>query len=135
MIRGGDVPHSVKGSRTTAGAFDVASIKREIDYIVDRALAGDSRLVTLGPLIFFSTESGDAWMLDPADGSANCLCREGGRKAIQVEDRGQQVTIEWTASYRIEGEAMIFLDSTGRVTTVFGYPTRHIEAAAARLRR
>jgi hypothetical protein len=133
MIRG-DVPRA-KGPWATAGTFDVASIKREIDYIVDRALAGDSRLVTLGPLIFFSTERGDAWMLDPADGSANCLCREGDRKAIQVEDRGQQITIEWTASYRIEGEAMTFLDSTGRATTVFGYPTRHIEAAAARLRR
>jgi hypothetical protein len=129
------VSGGAKGSRAIVGAFDVASIKREVDYIVDRAFAGDSRVVTLGPLIFFSSESGDAWMLDPADGSANCLCREGGRQAIQVEERSQQVTIEWTASYWIQGEAMCFLDSTDLVTTVFGYPTRHIEAAAARLRR
>ena len=47
--------------------LDLASIRREIDYLVSRARAGEERLVTFGPLLFFSTSSGDAWMLDPAD--------------------------------------------------------------------
>lgn len=32
---------------------------------------------TLGPLLFFSTETGDAWVLDPADHLALCLARDG----------------------------------------------------------
>ena len=42
------------------------NIRREVDYIVRRAAERDVRIVTLGSLVFFSTESGDAWLLDPA---------------------------------------------------------------------
>jgi hypothetical protein len=37
----------------------------EVHYIQSRAAQYDSRIVTIGPLLLFSTETGDAWMLDP----------------------------------------------------------------------
>lgn len=54
-----------------------ASLITEITYIVNRAAAHDTRVVSWGPLIFFSTESGDAWVLDPEDKLAICLARDG----------------------------------------------------------
>jgi hypothetical protein len=33
--------------------------------------------VTVGPLVLFSTETGDAWLLDPADHLAARLARDG----------------------------------------------------------
>ena len=39
----------------------------EIDYIRSRAAEHDGRLVSVGPLVLFSTDTGDAWLLDPAD--------------------------------------------------------------------
>lgn len=45
-------------------------VRREADYIVERALRGEGRVVSIGPLVLFSTATGDAWMLDPADGLA-----------------------------------------------------------------
>lgn len=53
--------------------------RREAAYIVERALRGDGRSVSSGPLVLFSTATGDAWMLDPADGLARCLARDGSR--------------------------------------------------------
>jgi len=44
------------------------SITGEANYIIGRAKNNDARVVVLGPLVFFSTETGDAWMLDPEDG-------------------------------------------------------------------
>ena len=41
-------------------------LAQEIRYIQRRAAERDSRLVTVGPLVLFSTDSGDAWILDPA---------------------------------------------------------------------
>jgi hypothetical protein len=116
-------------------AFDTSTINREIDYIVRRALEADGRVVTLGPLILFSTETRDAWILDPSDGRGRCLCRDGSRTPLSVVDRGDQVAIEWTASYQIEGDAFAFVDSRGSLRTVLGYPTREIQAAAARIAR
>src|SRR4026207_2139508 len=39
----------------------------EVRYIQRRAADYDSRIVTIGQLILFSTKTGDAWLLDPAD--------------------------------------------------------------------
>ena len=39
----------------------------EVRYIQRRAADHDGRIVTVGQLILFSTETGDAWLLDPAD--------------------------------------------------------------------
>ena len=51
-------------------------LAREINYIQRRAAAYDARFVTVGPLVFFSTQTGDAWMLDPSDRLAARLARE-----------------------------------------------------------
>src|SRR6266851_1273767 len=40
-------------------------VLREVDYIVERAARCDPRFVTLGQLLFFSTDTGDAWMSNP----------------------------------------------------------------------
>src|SRR5437588_10610984 len=37
----------------------------EVRYIQRRAADYDSRVVTIGQLILFSTKTGDAWLLDP----------------------------------------------------------------------
>ena len=53
------------------------SINREADYIIKKAQVYDSRVVRLGELVFFSTQTGDAWVLDLADNLALCLARDG----------------------------------------------------------
>src|SRR6266853_4790410 len=48
----------------------------EVRYIQRQAADYDSRIVTIGQLILFSTKTGDAWLLDPADQLAARLARE-----------------------------------------------------------
>ena len=38
----------------------------EVSYIQRRAAEHDSRIVSIGQVVLFSSESGDAWMLDPS---------------------------------------------------------------------
>lgn len=64
------------------------AIRREIDHIVSLARAGESHVVTLGPLLFFSTTSRDAWMLDRADGEAACLACDGVELPVVLADAG-----------------------------------------------
>jgi hypothetical protein len=54
-------------SGKTAVAGKDFRLAEEIDYIQSRAAERDGRLVTVGPLVLFPTETGDAWLLDPAD--------------------------------------------------------------------
>ena len=39
----------------------------EVRYIQRRAADHSGRVITIGQLILFSTETGDAWLLDPTD--------------------------------------------------------------------
>src|SRR3954447_13224538 len=58
----------------------------EIDYIRNRAAEYNGRLVTIGPLVLFSTETGDAWLLDPADHLAVRLARDGDPLPAHIEE-------------------------------------------------
>ena len=109
------------------------SITREAEYVADRACRHDSGIVTLGPLIFFSTETGDAWMLDPEDQLAVCLVRDGSRLAVNIAETDERFAIEWTHAYQIDGDLMTFVDRGGSAKRVCGYPTREIEQAVRRV--
>src|SRR5262249_15718437 len=56
----------------------------EVRHIQKCAARHDRRIVTLGQLIFFSTETGDAWLLDWEDGLAAPLARDGDPKPIHI---------------------------------------------------
>jgi hypothetical protein len=89
-------------------------VLREVDYIVERAARCDPRFVTLGQLRFFSTDTGDAWMLDPEDHLALCLAKAGSRVAVQIVETVTRYAIEWTASYRFEGDAFVVTDESAK---------------------
>lgn len=103
----------------------------EVRYIQKCAARHDGRIVTLGQLIFFSTETGDAWLLDWQDGLAAPLARDGEAEPIHIEETDTNFTIDWKGNYRIEGAAFIFVNrETRRTRAILGYPTQKLEAAA-----
>jgi len=104
----------------------------EVRYIQGKAADHDGRMVILGQLILFSTDTGDAWLLDVADHLAARLARDGDPDPIHLEETDTTFAIEWKGHYRIEGSAFVYADrDTGRVTTVLGYPTQKIAQAGS----
>jgi hypothetical protein len=99
----------------------------EIRYILCRAAEHDGRVVTIGPLVLFSTETGDAWLLDPSDQLATRLARDGDPEPFDIEENETTFTIDWKGRYRIEGIAFVYTDrETGRLATIHGYPTHKL---------
>jgi hypothetical protein len=99
----------------------------EIRYIQRRAAAYDGRFVTIGPLALFSTETGDAWLLDPADHLAARVARDGDPEPIHVEETDTNFAIEWKGNYRIDGDTFVFIDNNlARIVALLGYPTDRI---------
>jgi len=104
----------------------------EVKYSIHLAQEHDSRIVILGPLIFFSTDTGDAWMLDPEDAAALCLARDGQPQTVRIIETERDFAIEWTHQYRIDGAVFTIVDNSGRATSVQGYPTRRVLDAIER---
>jgi hypothetical protein len=109
------------------------SVTGEAEYIVERARNLDACIVTLGPLVLFSTETGDAWMLDPEDGLALCLAREGEEQSFTIVETSANFSVEWSASYCIDGDRFV-ISQLGQVRTILGYPTAEISQAIRRAR-
>jgi hypothetical protein len=88
----------------------------EVRYIQHRAAAHDGRIVTIGQLVLFSTETGDAWLLDPADRLAARLARDAESEPIHLEETDTTFAIGWRGHYRIDGPAFVYSDrDTSRV--------------------
>ena len=111
------------------------NVNAEVDYIVARAVERDGRVVTLSTLLFFSTESGDAWALDTDDRLAVCLACDGTPVPIQIEETADNFAIEWTHTYQIHRNSMTFVDYLGHATTQVGYPGKAIKRAVRRMQR
>ena len=106
-------------------------LAEEIEYIRSRAAEHDGRLVTVGPLVLFSTETGDAWLLDPAYSLAARVARDGDPEDVHFEETDTNFAIGWKGNYQINGDAFVFIDrDTARVTTILGYPTRKLAQVA-----
>lgn len=116
-------------SRRTPGAERLRQedfqLKEEVRYIQKRAALRDSRIVSIGPLVLFSTETGDAWLLDPADRLAAPLARDGDPLAVHLEESDSNYAIGWQGRYRIDGDDFVYEDNESRrMTVIRGYPTK-----------
>ena len=96
----------------------------EVRYIIHRAADHDGRVVTIGQIVLFSSQTGDAWIIDRDDHLALRLARQGDPEPFHIEETGTSFAIDWKGYYRIEGAAFVYTErDTGRITTVLGYPT------------
>jgi hypothetical protein len=96
----------------------------EVRYIVRRAANHDGRVVTIGQLTLFSSETGDAWLLDRDDHLALRLASQGDSEPFHIEETDTSFAIDWKGHYRIDSRAFVYTDrDTGRITTVLGYQT------------
>lgn len=105
----------------------------EVNYITGRALEHDGRVVTIGPLVLFSTASGDAWLLDPEDHLALALAKDGSPLPATIRETPENFSIEWTATYQFRGDVMVVVEPAGRSRVIRGYPIAQITAALPRL--
>jgi hypothetical protein len=82
--------------------------------------------------VLFSSESGDAWTLEPSEYLAVRLASDGHPEPIHIEDTETTFTVAWTGQYRVMGPALLYTDRHGRrVVTMFGYPTRKLAQIGA----
>ena len=98
-------------------------LAEEIRSIQHRAAEHDGRMVSIGGLVLFSTKTGDAWILDPADQLAARLAYDGDPLPVYVEETNTNYAISWQGRYRIDGDAFVYEDNESRrLVAIRGYP-------------
>jgi len=102
------------------------SIVGEAEYIISRAQKRGAHVVRLGRVVFFSTETGDAWMIDCKDNLALCLARDGIKQDYMILETEDSFRIGWKAQYEIKDNIFIVALADGSVKSIMGYPTEEI---------
>jgi hypothetical protein len=111
-------------------------LAEEIRSIQQHAAERDSCIVSIGPLVLFSTQTGDAWILDPSDRLAARLAQDGGPLPIYTEETDANYSIGWQGRFRIDAEVFIYEDDESRrQRSILGYPTRLLLRMIAQLER
>jgi hypothetical protein len=85
-----------------------------------------AHIVALGSLVFFSTETGDAWLLDSEDNYALQLMFDMQELDSTINETDANFQIEWQGTYQIEGDLFLFTESSGQSRSIFGYHVKDI---------
>ncbi len=101
----------------------------EVRYVIECAKDGQGAIVRLGPLVFFATQTGDAWVLAPSEEYALCLARDGDKQTVHIVETDKNFEIGWSHAYSIDGDMFIVTGTDGKVMRTFGYPAREIAKA------
>ena len=103
------------------------NIIKEIKYIIKRGLTNDARKVQLGDLVLFSTQTGDAWLLDTEDTLAICLLKDKKKQKFKLIDTPTQFGFDWEYKYTIDNECFIVIDKEGIERKILGYPIEYLK--------
>jgi len=118
MIRG-KARHQPGNQRQTRESLNLA---KEVRTIQHRAADHDGRIVSIGPLVFFSTNTGDA-----ADHLAVRLALAGDPLPVLIEETEERFAIGWLGRFHFDGDEFVYEDSeSGRVTAIRGYPVKQL---------
>jgi hypothetical protein len=93
------------GLETLADRYRPGGHHHEVRYIQRRAADHDSRILTIGQLVLFST---DAWLPRPHRSVRRRLARDGQSEPIHIEETDTTFAIGWKGRYRIDGPAFVY---------------------------
>jgi len=125
------------GSAAPFGANPArVSLRDEIEKMQNTAALGKQILKELGVFVFFSTASGDSWMLEVSDGDALQLSEGGVKKEVNLEERDDNVEIDWTHRFEIRDKQFLTITyKTDEEELHREYPCQAIHAAMKRIRQ
>lgn len=98
------------------------------------ATQGEATLNCLGNFIFFSTESGEAWMLDYRKNCALRLAEKNEIAPYTILESKERFQVEWKERFRIEGDLFI-ASRQGKETAFHNYPIDALTRLIAMLKK
>ena len=102
-------------------------LAKEIRSIQHRAAEHNGRIVSIGSLLFFSTNTGDAWMLEPTDRLAIRLTVGRDPLPVDIEETGTSFAIGWQGRYQFDGDTFVYEDNQSRrLIAIRGYPVKQL---------
>lgn len=112
------------------------SLLAEIEKVQQAAAEKKQTLRELGVFIFFSSEEGDAWLLEMTEQDLVQVAAEGNALEAPVDENPETIEINWSHSFQIRDRQMYLTSYEDKKETILeDAPTQQVNAAIRRLRK
>ncbi len=101
-----------------------------VDKIKEAAQEKKRLVMTSGVLILFSTEEGDAWLLETTEQDALQLMNQGKELDVLIEENPETTTVEWSHTFKLKKKLFIVTSYKEKDQQIYEeYPVKKIIAA------
>ena len=120
----------------TGPAAPQVTLKSEIEKLQENAVNKEKLVKPLGVFVLFSTEAGDAWLLEVTDMDAVQVADKGSKIAVELDENPETIEINWTHHFTVRNKQFVTTAYADNREVVWpGYPTHSIFAAIQRIRK
>ena len=129
-----------KQQEQTANLTDVQkaqiSLQNAINAIQESASKGIQKVHELGVFVFFSTNEGDAWLLEVTEMDALQVAANKEVLTVDLEENPETIEISWTHTFEIKNKQFVTTSyKDKKVEEITSYPTHPILAAIKRIKK
>ncbi|PIE56773.1 MAG: preprotein translocase subunit SecA [Desulfobulbus propionicus] len=122
------------GMQTEQAAPVRLSLLAAIEKIQAAAAANKQQVMELGVFVFFSTVSGNAWVLEVTDTDAIQVAEAGRALTPPVEESSETIEVNWSHVFVVRDRQLFFRSYEDDVETLIAdAPVQEINAAIRRI--
>ncbi len=112
------------------------TLKNEIAKLQEVAAKKEKMIKPLGVFIMFSTDEGDAWLLEISEMDALQVAEKGEKIEIEMNENPETIEINWSHHFSIRKKQFITTAYADKKETIWpDYPAHSIFAAIKRIRK
>jgi hypothetical protein len=112
------------------------SVRQEVARIQEAAARREAKIMHLGVFVLFSTEAGDAWLLELSDMDGVQVANQGEVIELEMEENAETIEINWSHRFVIkEGKFVATAYKDKSVITHGDYPVHSIQSAIRKIRK
>ena len=116
--------------------IETPSVNREVKKIQDYAITQKATMLSLGVFILFSTEEGDAWLLEVTDMDAIQVAEAGKVIDVKIIENPETIEINWTHKFTVKNKKFVltsYKDNSEEIRDK--YPAHSILSSLKKIRK
>lgn len=117
------------------GQAQQLSLNSEVEKIQKAAVERKNSLYTLGVFVFFSTDSGDGWLLEVSEMDALQVAKDGEAINVEIEEKEETIEVNWSHKFSVKNKLFQVKDYKSKKSTSYpNYPGNRIAKAVSKVR-
>lgn len=109
-------------------AQPVFTLKGQVEKTQAAAVEKRNTVHTLGVFIFFTTESGDGWVLEISAMDALQVAKAGKIVKVEIEENPETIEVNWSHKFSIQDKKFVVTSYKNKKQTIFEeYPAHRLK--------